>query len=61
MSPAFGISFISLISAAFIAYIMFLFQQRRLQDKLARHCRQQEVERWHKRESSVSGELRAGH
>ena len=52
MSPVFGISFISLVTVAFIAYVMFLFQQRRLQDELARHCRQEESKRWHKRESS---------
>jgi len=51
MSPVFGISFISLVSVVCIAYIVFLFQQHRLQDELARHCRQLESERWRKRES----------
>ena len=41
MSPVFGISLISTVSVGFIAYILFLLQQHRLQDELARHCRQQ--------------------
>jgi len=53
MSPSFGISFILLISVVFIAYIMFLIQQNRLQDEIARHRRQEESERWQKGESSV--------
>ena len=45
MSPALGISFLSLISAVGIAYILFLVQQHRLQDEMARRCKHQVSER----------------
>ena len=47
MPPVIGISFISLVSAVFIAYILFLWQQQRLQDEIARRCRHQESGKGH--------------
>ncbi len=40
MAPAVGIGFLSLTCIVFIAYILFLNAQHKLQDELARHCRE---------------------
>jgi hypothetical protein len=40
MTPAIGIGFLSLTGIIFVAYVAFLFQQQRLQDEIARHCRE---------------------
>jgi hypothetical protein len=47
MTPAIGIGFLSLTGILFIAYILFLIEQHKLQDELARHCKEKEDERWH--------------
>jgi len=52
MPPVIGISLISLVGVAVIAYILFLLQQQRLQDEIARHCRQQQSVGWPKLNSS---------
>jgi hypothetical protein len=51
MSPAIGIGFLSLTGSFIIAYIVFLIEQHKLQDELARHCR--EVGKAGKRETSL--------
>jgi hypothetical protein len=42
MTPAIGIGFISLTGILFIAYVLFLVEQHKLQDELARHCKEEE-------------------
>ncbi len=39
MPPAIGIGFLSLTGIIFIAYIVFLIQEQKSQDEIARHCR----------------------
>ena len=46
MSPAIGIGFLALTALLFTSYIVFLRKQHRLQDELARHCREEDAERW---------------
>ncbi|HMK38356.1 MAG TPA: hypothetical protein VK569_03385 [Bacteroidota bacterium] len=41
MTPAIGIGFISLTGLLFVAYIFFLIDQHKLQDELARHCKEE--------------------
>ena len=38
MPPAIGIGFLSLSGIIFIAYIVFLIQEQKTQDEIARHC-----------------------
>jgi hypothetical protein len=40
MTPAIGIGFLSLTGIVFVAYVAFLIQQQRLQDEIARHCKE---------------------
>ena len=40
MPPAVGIGFLSLTGIIIIAYVAFLFQQQRLQNEIARNCRE---------------------
>jgi len=42
MPPAVGIGFLSLTALLFIAYVVFLIGQNRLQDEVARRCREKE-------------------
>jgi len=42
MIPAIGISILALTALLFIAYVVFLIQQHKLQDDLARHCKEQQ-------------------
>jgi hypothetical protein len=51
MTPAIGIGFLLLTGILFVAYILFLVEQNKLQDELARHCKEEEDERWHPKES----------
>jgi hypothetical protein len=46
MTPAIGIGFLSLTCILFIAYVLFLIEQHKLQDELARHLKEEEDERW---------------
>ncbi len=50
MTPAIGIGFLSLTALLFVAYVLFLAEQHKLQDELARHCREEEDERGAARE-----------
>jgi hypothetical protein len=50
MTPAIGIGFISLTGILFVAYVLFLVEQHKLQDELARHCKEEEDERGRPRE-----------
>ena len=45
MTPAIGIGFLSLTAVLFVAYVLFLVEQHKLQDELARHCKEEEDER----------------
>ena len=45
MTPAIGIGFLSLTCILFIAYVLFLIEQHKLQDELARHLKEEEDER----------------
>jgi len=47
MTPAIGIGFLSLTAILFVAYIFFLIDQHKLQDELARHCREEGDEHGH--------------
>jgi|GEM_PF-2905424 len=40
MTQAIGIGFLALTGILFIAYILFLVEQHKLQDELARHARE---------------------
>jgi hypothetical protein len=40
MTPAIGIGFLSLTGILFVAYVLFLVEQHKLQDELARHARE---------------------
>jgi hypothetical protein len=42
MTPAIGIGFLSLTGILLIAYVLFLVEQHKLQDELARHAREDE-------------------
>lgn len=42
MTPAIGIGFLSLTGILFVAYVLFLIEQHKLQDELARHGREDE-------------------
>lgn len=42
MTPAIGIGFLSLTGILFVAYVLFLIEQHKLQDELARHCKEEE-------------------
>ena len=46
MTPAIGIGFLSLTCILFIAYVLFLIEQHKIQDELARHLKEEEDERW---------------
>jgi hypothetical protein len=51
MTPTIGIGFLSLSCILFVAYILFLIEQHKLQDELARHCKEEEDERWHPKDT----------
>lgn len=53
MTPTIGIGFLSLIGIFLIAYVLFLVSQNRLQDELARHCREKEGKRRHASDTSL--------
>jgi hypothetical protein len=46
MTPAIGIGFLSLTCILFVAYVLFLIEQHKLQDELARHLKEEDDERW---------------
>lgn len=46
MTPTIGIGFLSLTGILFIAYVLFLIEQHKLQDELARHLKEEEDEHW---------------
>ncbi|HTY60178.1 MAG TPA: hypothetical protein VMF59_15255 [Bacteroidota bacterium] len=50
MTPAIGIGFLSLTGILFVAYVLFLVEQHKLQEELARHCKEEEDERGHPKE-----------
>jgi hypothetical protein len=41
MTPAIGIGFLSLTGILIVAYVWFIVGQNRLQDELARHCKEE--------------------
>ncbi len=43
MAPAIGIGFLTLTGILFVAYVFFLNEQQKLQDELARHCREEDA------------------
>jgi len=57
MTPPIGIGILSLTGILFIAYILFLVEQHKLQDELARHCREEEDERWHSKNGEIPRNL----
>jgi hypothetical protein len=46
MTPAIGIGFLSLTGILFIAYVLFLVEQHKIQDELARHLKEEGDEHW---------------
>lgn len=46
MTPAISIGFLSLGGILFVAYVLFLIEQHKIQDELARHLREGEDEHW---------------
>jgi hypothetical protein len=46
MTPAIGIGFLSLTGILFIAYVLFLVEQHKIQDELARHLREEGDGHW---------------
>ena len=50
MTPALGIGFLSLAGILFVAYVLFLMEQHKLQDELARHLKEEEDDRWHEKD-----------
>jgi len=54
MTATIAIGFLALIGILFVAYILFLVEQHKLQDELARHYHQEEEDRWRSKETPLT-------
>jgi hypothetical protein len=43
MTPAIGIGFLSLTGILIVGYVWFLVEQNKLQDEIARHCKDEKT------------------
>lgn len=50
MTAPIAIGFLALVGILFVAYILFLVEQHKLQDELARHYHEEEEDRWRPKE-----------
>ncbi|HTR99935.1 MAG TPA: hypothetical protein VML00_09305 [Bacteroidota bacterium] len=53
MTATIAIGFLALIGILFVAYILFLVEQHKLQDELARHYHEEEEDRWRPKETPL--------